>query len=242
MIKYSTLKEVQNAWQDTPEAHSDIHETFKEKVNEHIRMNEHRTFVENHIFGFGERSFHWLWYLIIQEMPAKFSFLEIGVLKGQTLSLVEMLANEMGKKAKCYGVTPLSTEGGVWESDYKADIEFIHDKFGLAKDYTILNGLSEDPEIIKKASKLKLDILYVDGGHSKEHVINDLQHYSPLVKLGGYMVIDDACNSFRMPFGYFQGIEAVTRVVDDLLPPRTPHPEWEFICSVVHNRVYQKVK
>jgi hypothetical protein len=242
MIKYATLAEVQQAWIDRPEVHKEIHETFIERVNEQPELNAHRTFVENHVFGFGERSFHWLWHLVIKEMPEKFTFLEIGVLKGQTLSLCEMLAQQQGKKAKRYGVTPLSTEGGVWESDYAKDIELIHDTFNLAKNYTILNGLSEDPEIIKKASKLKLDVLYVDGGHDIRHITNDIEHYAPLVKVGGYMVIDDCCNRFHMPFGFFQGIESVSRVVDSMLPPFTQNDDWQFIASVVHNRVYKKVK
>jgi hypothetical protein len=104
----------------------------------------------------------------------------------------------------------------------------------------ILNGLSEDPEIIKRASELKLDILYIDGGHEERHIANDIEQYAHLVKPGGFMVIDDCCNTFKMPFGYFQGIDAVTRVVDRKLPPFTPNGEWEFIFSVVHNRVFKR--
>jgi hypothetical protein len=182
-----------------------------------------------------------MWQLIINEMPRAFTFLEIGVFKGQTLSLVELIASKQAKKVKRYGVTPLSTEGGVWESDYKKDIETIHDTFNIKKDYTILNGLSEDQEIIKQASKLSLDILYIDGGHDERHITNDIENYAHLVKPGGYMVIDDCCNTFKMPFGYFQGIESVTRVVDKILPPAAQSTEWEFVFSVVHNRVYKKL-
>ena len=241
MVEYSTLQECQERWQNTEEKAKEINEAFIQKVNSNERLNEHRTFVENHVFGFGERSFHWMWKLIVDDLPKSFSFLEIGVLKGQTLSLVKMLADMAGKKVTRYGVTPLNTEGGVWESDYKKDIEFIHDKFELTKDYKLLVGLSEDPAIIKQASKLKLDVLYIDGGHEERHVVNDIENYSPLVKVGGYMVIDDCCNTFAQPFGYFCGIEAVTRVVDRMLPPVTPSSEWEFVFSVVHNRVYRKI-
>lgn len=242
MVKYQTLKDAQESWKDTPESHKEINEDFVQLVNSDPDLKAHRDFVEQNIFGFGERSFHWMWKLLIDEMPKSFTFLEIGVLKGQTLSLIELLAKQQNKKVKRYGVTPLSTEGGVWESDYKKDIEFIHDKFGLEKNYTILNGLSEDPEIIKKASKLKLDILYIDGGHEERHITNDIDNYAPLIKVGGYMVIDDCCNSFSMPFGYFQGIEAVSRVVDGRLPPKAPNEYFEFIFSVVHNRIYRRVK
>lgn len=240
MISYATMAEAAKAWQDTPEVHKQLHEGFIEKTNSVPELNAHRTFVENHVFGFGERSFPWLWYLVVQELPKTFTFLEIGVFKGQTLSLVKLLADMQKKKVKRYGITPLSTEGGVWESDYRKDIETIHDQFGLAKDYTILEGLSEDTAIISQAQKLKLDVLYIDGGHDERHIANDLKEYSHLVKPGGFMVVDDSCNTFHMPFGYFQGIEAVTRIVDSQLPPATASDEWEFVFSIVHNRVYRR--
>ena len=241
MAEYSTLQEVTERWQDTEAMAKEIHETFIKKVNDNPKLNAHRTFVENHIFGFGERSFHWMWNLIVKELPKDFTFLEVGVFKGQVLSLVKLLADMNGKKIKRYGVTPLSTEGGVWESDYKKDIETIHNEFKLAKDYELIVGLSEVPEVIKKAASLKLDVLYIDGGHDERHIKNDIENYAHLVKQGGYMVIDDSCNSMRMPFGYFQGIESVTRIVDQKLPPVTPSKEWKFLFNVVHNRVYQRL-
>lgn len=241
MQELQTIAEAKAAWKQTVEGHQWMNEQFIARVNDDDELNAHRTFVENNVFGFGERSFHWMWKLIIDAMPKQFTFLEIGVLKGQTLSLVELLAKRSGKKAKRYGVTPLSTEGGVWESNYEEDIKLIHDKFGIKKDYTILKGLSEDPVIIERASKLNLDCLYIDGGHSEAHVINDLKHYAPLVKSGGYMIIDDCCSSFPQPFGYFCGINSVTKIVDQQLPPFTLNSEWNFVFSVVHNRVFQRV-
>lgn len=239
MIEFQTLADVQKIWKDNPETHQLINEGFISKVNDVPELKAHRDFVENHIFGFGERSFQWMWKLIVDEMPKEFTFMEIGVFKGQTLSLCKLLADWIGKKAKRYGVTPLSTEGGVWDSDYKRDIKIIHDEFKLKNDYTLIVGLSEDPATIEEASKIPLDILYIDGGHEERHITNDIDNYAHLVKPGGYLVIDDCCNSMRMPFGYFQGIEPVTKVVDDKLP-LTGTKDWEFILSVVHNRVYRR--
>lgn len=240
MIEFRTMAEVQQYWKNDIETQKQLNEGFVAKTNSIDQLNDHRTFVENHIFGFGERAFPWLWHLVVQELPKHFTFLEIGVFKGQTLSLIKLLADMQGKKVKRYGVTPLSSEGGVWESDYRKDIETMHDQFKLTKDYTLLEGLSEDPAIIERAKKLKLDVLYIDGGHEERHITNDIVEYSPLVKPGGFMVIDDSCNSFHMPFGYFQGIQAVTNVVDKMLPPVTASEEWEFVFSVVHNRVYRR--
>jgi hypothetical protein len=242
MVEGATMQEVAANWKDESDYALRLNEWFVWQVNNNPGLNTHRTFVEQNVFGFGERAFPWLWNLVVQELPKEFTFLEIGVFKGQPLSLIELLAKMHKKKATRYGVTPLSTEGGVWESDYRRDIEHIHDEFKLAKDYELLEGLSEDPGIIELASVLQLDVLYIDGGHEERHITNDILNYAHLVKPGGFMVIDDCCNSFRMPFGYFQGIEIVTRVVDSMLPPVTRNEQWEFIFSVVHNRVYRRVK
>ncbi len=241
MAEYSTLQECKERWKDNQETAKDFHVSFINQVNERQWLSDHRTFVEQNGLGFGERSFHWMWKLIVDELPKEFTFLEVGVFKGQVLSLVKLLADKAGKKVKRYGVTPLSNEGLQWGmEDYKACIDFLHDEFKLAKDYTILQGLSEAPEIIKKAAAISCDVFLLDGGHEERHVENDLKHYASLVKPGGYMVIDDSCNSFNQPFGFFQGIESVTRVVDRHLPPVTPNKDWEFLFCVMHNRVYRK--
>lgn len=242
MAEFSTLNECKERWKDTQESHRLFHETFIQKVNDNEKLSAHRTFVENHILGFGERSFYWMWNLLVKEMPKDFTFLEVGVFKGQILSLIRMLADMHGKKVKRYGVTPLTNEGLEWGmEDYKAAIDLLHDEFNIAKDYNILHGLSEAPEIIKQAAAIKLDLFFLDGGHEERHVENDLKYYAPLVKPGGYMVIDDSCNSFSMQHGYFQGIESVTRVVDRQLPPATPSSEWQFLFNVMHNRVYKRL-
>jgi hypothetical protein len=226
-------------WQDTPEYHQQIHESFCENVNNVEWLKEHRDFVENHVFGFGERSFHWFWKILVDEMPSTFSFCEIGVFKAQVLSLIKMLASATGRQVTRYGVTPLDTSGGVWESDYKSDIEFIHNKFFVPKDYIILHGRSDNQEIIAQAQdKAPYDIVYIDGDHSRAGIDNDMLYYAPMAKRGGYLIIDDACCDMRMPFGFFQGITNVTDSVVEYMNGQGEN--WEFICNVVHLRVYKR--
>lgn len=231
------INEIKKAWKDHPEAHAMINESFAKMVDSFPDLKAHRDWTEQNIFGFGERSFLWLHKLLVDEMPENFTFMEIGVFRGAILSLYQMLADAGAKKVIRYGVTPLDSTGGHWESDYRQDIQTIHDQFNLNKDYVIFEGLSTDPEIIKRAGYVgPLDILYIDGGHTEEIVRSDLKHYLPLVKSGGYLVIDDCCNEMKMPFGYFQGIEPVTRAVNEVLP----NEEFEFMFSVVHNKVFRK--
>lgn len=227
-----SLTALNQQWADSPQEHKHVHEEFCRLADAIVRLKEHRDFVEKYGWGYGERSFHWLWWLIIQEMPKEFTFLEIGVYKGQVLSLVPVVARLQSKKATCYGITP------VTDATY-SDIARIHRKFKLGENYTILRGFSTHGSIIAQAQKLALDILYIDGGHDYKTVTNDLLHYTPALKVGGYLVCDDACNDMQMPDGMFRGHDETTQAVLDFFKH---DKNFAFIGSVVHNRVYQKIK
>lgn len=235
------IQALKASWVDEPVHHYDINKAFAEMVDLNPQLKAHRDWTEEKIFGFGERSFLWLHKLLADEMPAEFSFMEIGVFRGAILSLYDLLATKAGKKVTRYGVTPLDSTGDHWESDYKKDIETIHDELNLKKDYTILHGLSTDPEIIKQAQAVgPVDILYIDGGHGLETVQSDIKHYLPMIKSGGYLVIDDCANRFKLPWGFFPGIEPVAQAVAEVLPPFTVNEEYEFQFNVMHNLLWKK--
>ena len=213
--------------------HLELHNYYCQKTNEVPKLKALRDFVEQKAFGFGERSFYWMWKLIVDELPDHFSLLEIGVFRGQTLALVQMLAQLAGKTCSVYGVTPLDTTDGHWESDYKSDIHFLHNYFALNQP-TIIEGLSTEPEIIESVKVLKsFDVVYIDGGHTYDVAKSDIINYAPLAKQ--YLVIDDCCNDLDIPFGMFPGIQSVTDAVIDTI--ETPHS-----YSVVHNKVWDLTK
>jgi len=213
--------------------HLELHNYYCQKTNEVPELKALRDFVEQKAFGFGERSFYWMWKLIVDELPDHFSLLEIGVFRGQTLALVQMLAQLAGKTCSVYGVTPLDTTDGHWESDYKSDIHFLHNYFALNQP-TIIEGLSTEPEIIEAVKVLKsFDVVYIDGGHTYDVAKSDIIEYAPLAKQ--YLVIDDCCNDLDIPFGMFPGIQSVTDAVRDTI--ETPHS-----YSVVHNKVWDLTK
>ena len=145
-----TLDKYADIWIDVPEYHNTIHDSFIQLVNNDELLKKHRDFVEKNAFGFGERSFGWLFKLVIDEMPEEFSFLEIGVFRGSSLSLVKLLADKYNKKVNRYGVSPMDTSDGHWDSDYFHDVYHIHWSLGLDTDYSIYHGLSTDEKIIKK--------------------------------------------------------------------------------------------
>src|SRR6185312_11940965 len=112
-----TLEELKAAWTDTEEYHKHIHELFTELVNKDPILDAHRTYVDSHIFGMGERSFQYLWKLIMAELPEEPKMLEIGCHKGQIISLWKLLS----EKADVCGITPLDGQGTGWtEDDYAA--------------------------------------------------------------------------------------------------------------------------
>lgn len=234
------LTDLKANWQDTPEYHAHIHESFIECVNADELLNRHRTFVEQNIYGMGERSFQWFWKLLVDELPDGFKFLEIGVHKAQILSLVRLLADRENKTCTIYGITPMNGAGTGWtEDDYQGDIAKIHDVFEVEQP-VLYKGLSDNILAVKFAyDKMPFDILYVDGSHTYEDCYGDLFSYGGYIKSGGYLVIDDACCDLNFPpSGFFTGIDTVTQATLDYL--KNYGYEWEFQFNVVHLRIYKR--
>ena len=215
---------------------------YTDKVNADQELKAYRDWIEANIFGFGERCFLWMWNDIIARMPQEFTFMEIGVFRGQILGLVKLLAERQGKKVRRIGITPLDTTDGHWESDYEADIKKLHDTFNIANDYELITLDSTNPVAVKLASNNPPDVLYIDGGHTYEVVKSDLTNYIPILKVGGTLVIDDCNNAIPMPWGYFQGIQSVSLAVDEVLPREGSTEYWKHQLNLVHNRVLTKLK
>jgi cephalosporin hydroxylase len=215
---------------------------YTDKVNADKELKAYRDWIEANAFGFGERCFLWMWNEIVKKMPDDFTFMEIGVFRGQILAIVSLLAERHGKKVRRIGITPLDTSDGHWESDYEADIIRLHDVFNIKDDYELIRLDSTNPNAIKLASQNPPDVLYIDGGHTYEVVKSDLTHYLPILKVGGTLVIDDCNNAIPMPWGYFQGIQSVSLAVDEVLPREGSTEYWKHELNLVHNRVLTKLK
>jgi len=215
---------------------------YTDKVNADKELKAYRDFIEANAFGFGERCFLWMWNDIVARLPQEFTFMEIGVFRGQILALVSLLAERHGKKVRRIGITPLDTSDGHWESDYEADIIRLHDVFNIKDDYELIRLDSTNPNAIKLASQNPPDVLYIDGGHTYEVVKSDLTNYLPILKVGGTLVIDDCNNAIPMPWGYFQGIQSVSLAVDEVLPREGSTEYWKHELNLVHNRVLTKLK
>lgn len=236
----NTLKEVSEVWADNADTHRRIAEYFYAKADGVPILKELRTFIEQNTYGHGEFCMYWNWKLLVDEMPPDFRFIEIGVHKGQILCLMAILAEMAGKYHRhcIFGLSPMNGAEIGNDGNFYDAVHHLHQLFNAPADYEIIEGLSTDSLVLEKVKHLgAFDILYVDGGHSFETCTFDLVNYAPLVKSGGYLVIDDACSNMNLPNGYFRGIQSVT---DATLQWEPAHPEFEFLFSVSHNKLYRK--
>lgn len=248
-MKYSTLQECIDNFKDTPEGHTDFANTFTENMLGEIDLSAHRKFVEDNEWGFGERSFHWMWNLIIQELPERFKFLEIGVYKGQVISLMSMLNLRYKKEGIIFAITPLDSSAGKVDYthpniNYEEAIARIYAQFNLsAEDLQIIQGLSTDSKIIGTAIRLApFHVIYVDGAHDYDSVVSDLNIYKELVQRNGYLVIDDACCDMKIPDGLirlnWRGIPEVTKAKNEVIDTDI---RFRLLFTVSHNAVYQRI-
>jgi len=80
------------------------------------------------------------------------------------------------------------------------------EKHPLKKRIIMLEGSSLDENILTKVKKIALNkkriLLFLDSFHTKDHVLKELELYSPLIKKGGYIIVFDTMIEF-MPKGSF---------------------------------------
>lgn len=243
-----SIDELSKFYEDVPGKHTAIWSAFEQLVNQTTYLQQHRDWVTGNDWGYGEKQFHWMWNLLIREAPKHFKMLEIGVFKGQTISLISLLNKQYRKEGQIFGLTPLTKSGDQYAThpdiDYEAAISTIYGTFGLdAEDLTIFHGLSTDSLLIEQAEAVgPYDMIYVDGCHDYAVVVSDIEHSIRMLKSGGYLAIDDASSNLQIPDGMirmnWRGLPDVSRAVTDTLEN---NPQFVHLFAIGHNRVFRKV-
>ena len=242
MQSFNTLQEVIEFYKtDNPNKNKIVYTTFENNVkNISILEKQH-----NDTPGFGELSFSWSWYLLVKSMPQDFTFLEIGVYKGRVLALIQLLATLFNKNAKIYGVTPLDGEATDKYSEYQ-NCNYLT---AIKKSYSICNqsfensfiikGYSQEKHTIEKAKEnLPFDMIFIDGCHDYEIVVQDIKNYSEMLKVNGYLILDDASLYITNPYGTFLGHPDVGKAIQDNIEN---NPQFTHLYAIGHNRVWKKM-
>jgi len=61
----------------------------------------------------------------------------------------------------------------------------------LCNNLLFLRGFSNNKKYLKKIKKNSLDLIFVDGNHEYDYVLEDLRNYFPKLKKGGILIGDD---------------------------------------------------
>lgn len=234
-----------NGWENTILSNGKLYREFKEKMMGIDYLGDHLKYIKTNKYGCDESAFYYLWYLLVNEMGMGFKFLEIGVYKGGVLSLIELISDRTGKGVRIYGITPLDRSGDKYlekydDADYGYCINKIYGDMGLDISRTrIIKGLSQDLVVRETILGEGLfDIVYVDGSHNFEDVVKDIKLSKKLLKIGGYLVMDDASSKLNMGNGIvFRGWGDVAEAIDEELASDVNYGHL-FACG--HNRVWYK--
>jgi len=228
-------------------------------------LTRHRRHVEANQLGFGDPAFHALWAELLATAHARFGSveaLEIGVYKGQVISLWSLLAKLHGWPVRVHAITPLVGQPmprfGWWRSllfrvsrrfrervqsgdfyaaeDYESIVRAHFSVHGL--DFNrirLVRGLSTAPGVQAAVVSDRFHLVYIDGDHTYEGASADIRHYAPKIVKGGWLVMDDA--AFDQPgTSFWKGYETVSRACLLL-----PDLGFKNVINVGHNRVFERI-
>ncbi|MEO7933694.1 MAG: class I SAM-dependent methyltransferase [Chthoniobacterales bacterium] len=204
-------------------------------------IRAHRRYFNAEQRGFGEEAFHVMWWMLFREFRPR-HFLEIGVYRGQTLSLAALLQRKLGIEGSVTGISPFTSSGDAVSQyrkdlDYRADTlaNFVH--FNLTPP-NLVKAYSTDPAALEAIGNGAWDCIYIDGNHDYEVALADLLACSRALQPGGILVLDDSglSTSYLPPAFATGGHPGPSQVASEIEPK-----EFEEILQVGHNRVFRKL-
>lgn len=204
-------------------------------------LKKHRKYFQEHRRGFGEDAFHVMWWLLFQKYRPS-QFLEIGVYRGQTLSLASLFQVTMGISGQVVGISPFDHSGDQ-VSRYLACINYLDDTlanfahFGLAQP-ELIRAFSTDSAAVARISSSRWDSIYIDGNHDYEVAKADWDICADSCAIGGVIVLDDASlTTAYAPVAFATGGHpGPSRVATEIDPYR-----FKEVLRVGHNRVFEKI-
>ena len=204
-------------------------------------IREHRKYIECGHKGFGEEAFHAMWWLLLKEYKPE-KMLEIGVYRGQVVSLWSLINKYLHRPCEVHGISPFSPLGDS-VSSYLKDIDYRSDiletfRFWELPSPVLVKALSTDPEAVAHIQSRSWDMIYVDGSHEFEIVLKDYRLCLENLHRGGLLILDDASlnTDFNSPSFAFAGHPGPSRLAREYA-----EKEMQFLGAVGHNNVFRKI-
>ncbi len=217
---------------------NDIYKYFEDYFYLHLplRFVFHRLYFFMLNKGCGENAFYSFWFYLFKENKFD-NVLEIGVYRGQIISLWRLLADYFDYEINIYGVSPFcgtsDTECFYEDDDYYSDVVSIHSLFRQKKPTLIKSYSNMDPGISFIASN-SFDCVYIDGDHDYNVVSSDFFSSVKKMSSDGLIIFDDS--SLFMDFNYsdrFKGHTGSSMFVSNYV-----HKKYLFLIGVGHMNCY----
>lgn len=238
-------------YHDTPDYHAMCASEFESILQSCLKLADFRKFVKDSNYGYGEDALYAMWLTLFEYFnnptlhPYEFvGFYEYGVHYGATLTMASICADHAGvEDAWIVGISPMDGRPDYPGRDFTQIAHDLFVKYGVAgHEHMIIPHPSQSAMAIGlmgTTHRNHADLIYIDGSHSYSDVLCDLVTASSVLShKHSVMVVDDCCNDLNLPDGWFNGHEEVTRALQTFIRHRD---DWEFVGSVCHNKIYQRI-
>lgn len=205
-----------------------------------LEVQQHRSYFTKERRGFGEDAFHAMWCLLFKEFRPK-DCLEIGVYRGQVISLWAMIAKIEKMECRISAISPFTPAGDL-VSTYTSDIDYLNDTISHHAYFQLpqpqlVRALSTDAAALAHISSRSWNLIYIDGNHDYEVALADYEACVGSLADNGLLVMDDSSlyTNYSAPRFAFAGHPGPSKVVQD-----RAMKEMQFIAGVGHNNVFVK--
>ena len=233
-----SLTEAVNAFPRPDMLYAYLHHYYRYRAPEWLR--QHREYFKEENRGLGEDAFHAMWWLLFREFRPR-RLIEIGVFRGQVISLWALIARNLGVEAEVHGVSPLAPVGDSVSAyaknvDYEHDVLAAFDRWSVARP-VLVRALSTDDAAVRHIASRQWDITYIDGSHDYDVVLADYRLCSANLAPDGFLIMDDASlhPSIRLPRLAFRGHAGPSRVARECADV-----EMNRFAIIGHNNVFRK--